>query len=241
MQNLTVIKLKGQRVLTTRQLATAYETDVKVIQNNFSRNKERYVAGKHYIYMDRDELREVKTTYPQFEGELKRTSRTHFWTEKGALLHAKSLNTDKAWEVYEYLVDFYFRAKENAPEPQERKPAPVENVESTDRRDYYFCPPDNPIKVLEILLQVARESSIPVYSYPFKKYDSMLQKNAIGIRTEITVEKACYELAYELAHAFIHYNGGDLINSPLAKEYNQQAERAVHMIIKILNIKTRKA
>jgi len=95
MQNLQVIELKGQRVLTTRQLASAYETDVKVIQNNFSRNKERYVAGKHYIYMDRDELREVKTTYPQFEGELKRTSRAHFWTEKGALLHAKSLNTDK--------------------------------------------------------------------------------------------------------------------------------------------------
>lgn len=241
MQNLQVIELKGQRVLTTRQLAFAYETDVKVIQNNFSRNKERYVAGKHYIYMDRDELREVKTTYPQFEGELKRTSRAHFWTEKGALLHAKSLNTDKAWEVYEYLVDFYFRAKEQPPVVQETKPAPVENVEPTDRNSHYFCKPDNPMKVLEILLQVARESGISVYSYPFKKYDSMLQKNAIGIRTEITVEKACYELAYELAHAFIHYNGGDLINSPLAKEYNQQAERAANMIIKMLNVKTRKA
>lgn len=124
MQNLQVIELKGQRVLTTRQLASAYETDVKVIQNNFSRNKERYVAGKHYIYMDRDELREVKTTYPQFEGELKRTSRAHFWTEKGALLHAKSVNTDKAWEVYDYLVDFYFRAKEQLQITQ-TKPEPV--------------------------------------------------------------------------------------------------------------------
>lgn len=124
MQNLTVIQIKGQRVLTTRQLATAYETDVKVIQNNFSRNKERYVAGKHYIYMDRDELREVKTAYPQFEGELKRTSRTHFWTEKGALLHAKSLNTDKAWEIYDYLVDFYFRAKETEKPVAKQEPKP---------------------------------------------------------------------------------------------------------------------
>lgn len=112
MQNLQVIEIKGQRVLTTRQLATAYETEVKVIQNNFQRNKDRYTAGKHYIYMDRDELREVKATYPQFDGELNRTSRTNFWTEKGALLHAKSLNTEKAWEVYDYLVDFYFRVKE---------------------------------------------------------------------------------------------------------------------------------
>lgn len=97
------------------------------------------------------------------------------------------------------------------------------------------------MKALEILLQVARESGISVYSYPFKKYDSMLQKNAIGIRTEVTVEKACYELAYELSHVFIHYDGGNLINSPLAKEYNQQAERAADMIIRMLNVKTRKA
>lgn len=241
MQNLQVIELKGQRVLTTRQLASAYETDVKVIQNNFSRNKERYVAGKHYIYMDRDELREVKTTYPQFEGELKRTSRAHFWTEKGALLHAKSLNTDKAWEVYEYLVDFYFRAKEQPPVVQETKPAPVENVEPTDRRSYYFCKPDNPMKVLEILLQVAREIGISVSSYPFKQYDSTLHNNVIGIGTNLTVEKACYELAYELSHVFIHYDGGNLIKSPLSKEYTMQAERAANMIIKMLNVKTRKA
>lgn len=124
MQNLQVIEIKGQRVLTTRQLATAYETEVKVIQNNFQRNKDRYTAGKHYIYMDRDELREVKATYPQFDGELNRTSRANFWTEKGALLHAKSLNTDKAWEVYDYLVDFYFRAKEK-PTPGKTALVPV--------------------------------------------------------------------------------------------------------------------
>ncbi len=126
MQSLQVIEIKGQRVLTTRQLATAYETEIKVIQNNFQRNKDRYTAGKHYIYMDRDELREVKATYPQIEGELNRTSRANFWTEKGALLHAKSLNTDKAWEVYDYLVDFYFRIKNEdvpveKPEPEKRK------------------------------------------------------------------------------------------------------------------------
>lgn len=37
------------------------------------------------------------------------------------MLHAKSLNTDKSWQVYDYLVDFYFRAKENEPEIPEKK------------------------------------------------------------------------------------------------------------------------
>ncbi len=125
MQLPQIMEVRGFRVLTTRQLAEAYGTEIKVIQNNFQRNKDRYTAGKHYIYMDRDELREVKTTCPQFEGELKRASRMHFWTEKGALLHAKSLNTDKAWEVYDYLVDFYFRAKEKQSESVKRGIVPV--------------------------------------------------------------------------------------------------------------------
>ena len=36
----------------------------------------------------------------------------YLWTEKGAFLHAKSLNTDSAWEVYDRLVETYFTARE---------------------------------------------------------------------------------------------------------------------------------
>ena len=105
------IELQGIRVLTTRQIADCYGTNIKVINNNFARNKSRYVIGRHYFYLDSEEICKLKTN-PQIEGQLKHTSKAIFWTEKGALLHAKSLNTDKAWEVYDYLVDFYFRAKE---------------------------------------------------------------------------------------------------------------------------------
>lgn len=235
-----ITEIRGLRVLTTRQIAEAYGTEVGTIQYNFRYNKKRYVLGKHYIEVVGDELRTLKRT-SEFHSSLKYAKSAYLWTEKGALLHAKSLNTDKAWEVYDYLVDFYFRAKEQPPVVQETKPAPVENVEPTDRRSYYFCKPDNPMKALEILLQVARESGISVSSYPFKQYDSTLHNNVIGIGTNLTVEKACYELAYELAHVFIHYDGGDLIKSPLSKDYTMQAERAANMIIKMLNVKTRKA
>lgn len=54
---------------------------------------------------------ESKAKY-QFNTQFKYAKSLYLWTEKGALLHAKSLNTDKAWQVYDYLVDFYFRAKE---------------------------------------------------------------------------------------------------------------------------------
>jgi uncharacterized protein YukE len=111
--NLMVIEQNGQRVLTTQQLAEAYGTDMERIQVNFNRNKERYKEGKHFILLQGEELRQFKATY-QIDNQLKFATKLYLWTEKGAWLHAKSLNTDEAWEAYERLVDEYYRVKENA-------------------------------------------------------------------------------------------------------------------------------
>lgn len=115
MNNLQVIEVKGQRVLTTKQIAEAYETQPNIVQQNFRNNKENYQLGKHYIEVSGEELKEMKRT-SEIHSSLKQVKHLYLWTEKGALLHAKSLNTDKAWEVYDHLVDFYFRAKEEKPE-----------------------------------------------------------------------------------------------------------------------------
>ncbi len=198
---------------------------------NFNYNKDRYVLGKHYIEVFGEELRRLKRTC-EIQSSFKYAKTLYLWTEKGALLHAKSLNTDKAWEVYDYLVDFYFRAKE------EPKPVPVETVPVVSRQGDKKLPQiDNPIGVLKLLLQVAEDNGIGVSSYPFKTFESVLKNGNIGIRTGVTVEKACYELAWELSHAFIHYRNGDLIKSPLSKDYNEQATRSAELILKILNVK----
>jgi len=110
LNNLTVTEFKGLRVLTTQQLAESYETDIKMISNNFTRNKERYQEGKHYIALLGEELKDFKTIH-QFDEQFKHASLVYLWTEKGAFLHAKSLSTDKAWEVYDVLVDTYFNSK----------------------------------------------------------------------------------------------------------------------------------
>jgi ORF6N domain/ORF6C domain len=105
--DLTVINHNNQRVLTTAQLAEAYGTDVKIISNNYTRNRNRYKAGKHFIQLLGEELKEFKTIH-QIDESLKFTSSLFLWTEKGAWLHAKSLNTDAAWDAYEKLVDEYY-------------------------------------------------------------------------------------------------------------------------------------
>jgi hypothetical protein len=109
MIGLQITEYKNIRVLTTQQIAEAYGTDSRVISNNYNRNKERYVEGKHFICLEGDELKSFKTNH-QFD-ESSRINKLYLWTEKGAFLHAKSLNTDTAWDVYDRLVDNYFEKK----------------------------------------------------------------------------------------------------------------------------------
>lgn len=105
-----MIEQDGQRVLTTAQLAEAYGTSEKRIQENFRLNKVRYQEGKHFYHVKGEALKQILDT-PNFGGtKTGKIRQLYLWTERGALLHAKSLNTDKAWEVYDFLVEHYFRA-----------------------------------------------------------------------------------------------------------------------------------
>ncbi len=117
MQLPRTIQVKGIRVLTSNQIAECYGTTPVRIKQNFNENRNRYVDGKHYISLTGDDLKVFKNQVGNSDLVASRTSHLYLWTEKGALLHAKSLNTDKAWEVYDYLVDFYFRAKEERKVP----------------------------------------------------------------------------------------------------------------------------
>lgn len=107
MNELQNVEYNGTLVLTTQQIAEAYETNTDVITKNFNRNKERYTEGKHYICLKGEDLKDFKAN-----GQidlLPNINTLYLWTKHGAFLHAKSLNTDTAWEVYEKLVDNYFQ------------------------------------------------------------------------------------------------------------------------------------
>lgn len=163
MQLPVTVALKGIRVLTSKQLAECYESTPVRIKQNFNENRNRFVDGKHYISLTGDELKEFKKQVGNSYLVANRTSHLYLWTEKGALLHAKSLNTDKAWEVYEYLVDFYFRAKEQ-PQITQTKPEPVKK---TSGREVVDIPENADIQaaIQEVHKQlVAMDSVLKAYN-----------------------------------------------------------------------------
>lgn len=98
-------------VITTELLAHLYGTKIKNISDNFLNNTTRFVVGKHFFKIEKNELREFKNR-PETIGLVGKNARSLIlWTERGAARHAKMLETDQAWEVFEKLEDCYFSQK----------------------------------------------------------------------------------------------------------------------------------
>ncbi|MBC8949386.1 ORF6N domain-containing protein [Xenorhabdus sp. TS4] len=123
-QSMTAIMHNSIPVITTELLANVYETDVINIQVNHSRNKGRFVEGKHFFKVAGQGLKDLRLTLSKSQNLRLTVSQLQIspkarslvlWTERGAARHAKMLDTDKAWDVFEKLEDFYFNQKEAEP------------------------------------------------------------------------------------------------------------------------------
>lgn len=106
--SLQVIEREGKRVLMTSQIAEAFGADTKTVNRNFQRNQDRFEQGMHFFALTGEALKQFKGER-QNDVTLKFTSNLYLWTEEGAFLLAKSLNTDKAWQAYDLLVSQYYK------------------------------------------------------------------------------------------------------------------------------------
>ncbi|EEC8029852.1 ORF6N domain-containing protein [Escherichia coli] len=110
-ENLSPVTYNQIPVITTELLAHLYGTKIKNISDNFLNNTTRFMPGKHYFKIEKNELREFKNR-PETIGLVGKNARSLIlWTERGAARHAKMLETDRAWEVFEKLEDCYFSQK----------------------------------------------------------------------------------------------------------------------------------
>jgi len=128
----SIVNFRSIPVLTTEQLAEFYGTDTNNIKVNLSRNKSRFIEGKHFFKISGQELKNFASSLKLLASDLRVTksnsqnlsvnnihaqisSKTRvltLWTERGAARHAKMLDTDQAWDVFEQLEDCYFHRQE---------------------------------------------------------------------------------------------------------------------------------
>ena len=223
MNELQITEYKSIRVLTTQQIAEAYGSDTRVISNNFNRNKERYIEGKHYICLEDGEKREF-VDHHQIDDGSKKASKLYLWTEKGAFLHAKSLNTDTAWEVYDRLVDNYFEKPKAVPMTTDQKIQLLAqgNVELTEKvnsidKDLQEFKQDMPLLALECqritwaknnkIVPLMGVKSSPAYrnrslrTKVYKDLDKQL-KREFGVDTYKAIKRNQCNLAVKIIEAY---------------------------------------
>lgn len=221
MNELLITEYKNIRVLTTQQIAEAYGTDSKTISYNFNHNKERYIDGKHFICLSGDELR----AFREIHDLPNNLNKLYLWTEKGAFLHAKSLNTDTAWEVYDRLVDNYFEKPKSVPMTTDQKIQLLAqgNVELTERidkvdKDLQDFKADMPLLALECqrITRAKNQKVVPLMggkSAPAYKNKSLMHKvysdvdaqlrREFGVNTYKAIKRNQCDLAVKIIEDYV--------------------------------------
>lgn len=133
-ETLSTITYKQIPVITTELLAHLYGTEAIRIRQNHHENKGRFIEEKHFFKLEGETLREFKHRVAfNYSVKIARNVRSLIlWTERGAARHAKMLETDQAWEVFEKLEDCYFSQCEKNTGKQEKKPNGL-SAKETDR------------------------------------------------------------------------------------------------------------
>jgi len=112
---ISVVNFKSIPVVTTAMLAEFYGTKEVRIRQGHDRNKSRFIEGKHFFKITGQELKDfvsslkILANFPKISNKARSLI---LWTERGAARHAKILDTDQAWDVFEQLEDCYFNRRE---------------------------------------------------------------------------------------------------------------------------------
>jgi len=177
----------GKPVVISSVLAQLYGTETKNIQKNYKRNESRFEEGKHYFKVEGNELKELKKQ-PSLRGLLsKMVSHLLLWTERGAARHAKMLETNQAWDVFEALEDNYFGKFETKADI----PALPNPLSPSHQRD------------LEKAIASRIYAQVPKDSRPaaFKKIYSHL-KDRFGVAKYDQIDESRYTEALGAVHSF---------------------------------------
>ena len=126
--SLPSLTYRGLPVVTTAMLAKAYGCDTTSIKTNFNRNRERFVEGKHFFMLTNGDLRKFRDCVTDCNAQIPaRTRNLTLWLERGAARHAKMLNTDQAWDVFEMLEETFFRVVKPVEQPATLTPSTADD------------------------------------------------------------------------------------------------------------------
>ena len=114
-RELEIKEYKGERVVTAWDIAEVHRREVKKINQQFERNKDKLVEGEDYFVLSREEFSEShKVTQKFIPNNVKAIP---LFTESGYLMLVKTFDDELSWKIQKQLIKSYFKLLENIPQP----------------------------------------------------------------------------------------------------------------------------
>lgn len=101
--------LTGDKLKNFRQVIESQANNICVLENQEYKSEGEVCVPSRTEYKSGDKVCDSQNGDYKY---LAKTRKLYLWTKKGAMLIAKIIDTDKAWEVCERLVDFYFEVQD---------------------------------------------------------------------------------------------------------------------------------
>lgn len=98
-----------RKFLTPWDIGKIHSKDVKAVNQQFLRNKDRFKEKIDYFPVSREEIQ--RSQIVAFENFPKNVKRINFYTERGYLKLTKTFSDDFSWKVQDILIDNYFGFK----------------------------------------------------------------------------------------------------------------------------------
>lgn len=109
-KELEIKEWNNLRVISVYDIAKLHEREVKRVNEQFKRNKEKFIENIDYFIITKEEMMES-----QFATALSKYSNNKeevLFTETGYLMLVKTFNDDLSWIIQRMLVNSYFKTKE---------------------------------------------------------------------------------------------------------------------------------
>ncbi len=119
---------EGKKAMMVKDIAVIHETDVRSINQTINRNLSRFVFGKDILDLKQITHSDMFLDYGITKAQWGNANNIYILSERGYAKLLKILEDDKAWEIYDELVDNYF----NMRQAQSKLPTnPMEVLELT--------------------------------------------------------------------------------------------------------------
>lgn len=104
------IEYRGQQVVTFAMIDKVHSRPEDTARKRFNDNKARFTEGEDYFRVSASEIR----THKIMDISPKAHEALVFVTKRGYLKIAKTLGDDKAWEVFDEMLERYFATEQSA-------------------------------------------------------------------------------------------------------------------------------